>query len=169
MFWLKIIKKILKSLNAEADPKEIALAAVLGMFIGMSPGFVLQDLFFILLIFILKVNISSAFLAVVVFGVFTPLLDPLANKLGIMLLSAGSLTSFWTKMANMALIPFSKFNNSVVMGMLIISILLMVPIYFLSIHFVNFYRSQLQQKIEKLKIVKLLKASKLVKLYQRLS
>jgi len=167
MFWLKLIKKLLKALNAESSPSEIAGGVVLGSILGLTPFFALHNLIVVILLIILKVNISAAIFASIIFGVIGYAVDPLAHLIGQKVLLAGGLRDIWTVMYNVPVIGVSKFNNTVVMGSLIISFIIMLPLFLFSKKFVVVYRERIQEKLQKLKIVKILKATKIYNLFRR--
>ena len=67
MIWLKIIGKILRILNAEATPKQIAGGITLGMIIGLTPTFSLHNIGVIFLILVIRVNLTAAILSMFAF------------------------------------------------------------------------------------------------------
>ncbi|MGM0442526.1 MAG: TIGR03546 family protein [Elusimicrobiota bacterium] len=167
MLWIKLLKKLFKALNADASPGEIAGGVILGMVIGLTPLFTLTNFFIIALIIVLKVNVSGAIFSALIFGIVGYFIDPAAHILGEAVLTAGSLEGLWTVLYNTPVIPLTLFNNTVVMGTLLISLILMIPLYFIVKKLVKSYRKDIQEKVQKLKIVKILKASKLYKIYRR--
>ncbi len=167
MFWLKLIKKLFKALNADASPEEIAGGIVLGAIIGLTPLIALHNLLIFILIIILKVNISAAVFSSLLFGIIGYGVDPVAHIIGERLLLTEGLNNLWTTLYNIPVIPLTKFNNTVVLGSIIISLVIMLPLFVFSKKFVVIYREKLQQKVQKFKIVKLFKASKLYKIYTR--
>ncbi|MFH1415466.1 MAG: TIGR03546 family protein [Elusimicrobiota bacterium] len=167
MIWIKLIKKLFKALNANASPSEIALGVVLGSVIGLTPVFALHNIFVILLIIILKVNVSAAVFSSLLFSIAGLALDPAAHAIGSRLLLSEGLNAFWTTAYNIPVIPLTRFNNTIVLGSLVISVAAAVPLYLFSVRFVLIYRNSLHQKVEKLKIIKILKASKLYSIYTR--
>ncbi len=169
MFWLEFIKKLIKILNADVAPGEIAGGMALGSIIGFSPFFCLHNSIIAILILLIRVNISTAIFSTLVFGMIGYLIDPFAHSLGYYLLvKVDALIPFWTKLYNMPIVPFFKFNNTVVLGSLVISILLLLPIFLLTSVGVISYRRSLKAKIEKMKIVKIIKANKLYRWYMKI-
>jgi uncharacterized protein (TIGR03546 family) len=168
MFIIKILKKLIKALHSNASPSEIASGVVLGSIMGFTPGFTLVSFLVIFLIIILNVNISAAIVSSIIFSIGGLALDPLSHMIGSKVLYIPGLEGLWTSLYNMPLVPLSRFNNTVVIGGYIITLVLIIPIYIFSKKFVVVYREKLQAKIEKMKVVKLLKASKFFKFYTRL-
>ncbi|MFH1379404.1 MAG: TIGR03546 family protein [bacterium] len=166
MLIIKLIKKFVKLLNSDASPNQMASGFALGSIIGLTPFFSLHNIGIWILVFLLKVNVASAFLGVAVFSLAGFFLDPLADKIGYMVLSQSqALHGLWTAMYNMPIIPFTRFNNTLVMGSFIISIVLFVPIVLCMKYFVVYYRKHLQARLQKLRVFQLLKTSKLYQWY----
>ena len=162
MFFFNIFKSIIGILQSEISPNEVAFGASLGALIGLSPYMTLQNLVIFLLIFLLKVNVGSAFLSAGIFAIVGHFLDPWADKIGYALLvQATNLSPLWTKLYNMPLIPFTKFYNTVVFGSLIIAVVLFVPIFFVSKGLLVYYRTKLRAKVQNWKIMKVFKLSSL--------
>jgi uncharacterized protein (TIGR03546 family) len=168
MFWLTYVQKLFKALNENVSPNEIAGGVVLGSIIGLIPKTNLLALFIWILILLLQVNIAMATFAIVVFAIVGHITDPLFEKLGYLVLTGiPGLEGFWTWLYNLPIVPFTSFNNTLVMGNLIAGILL-APFVFLGMRrFVVAYRTRYREKIMKWKIVQVITASKLWDLYMR--
>ncbi|AKL97519.1 TIGR03546 family protein [Endomicrobium proavitum] len=158
MFIVKILKDIFKVLQTDVSPNQVAFGAALGIFLGFVPGVLWKCIFFFL-IMILRVNIGAAFVSWTVFGLVGLLLDPIADKIGYFILNLGFLFNLFTSLYNADIVPFTKFNNTVVMGNLALGVILFYPAYFFSKKFILYYRSHWREKIAKWRIVKLLTAS----------
>ena len=80
---LQAIAKLLKVLNSESEPGQISLAVCLAMVIGLTPFYSLHNLLVLLLVFLLRVNVSAFILGFIVFSGAAFLLDPLFHNLGL--------------------------------------------------------------------------------------
>ena len=168
MFWIKFVTNFLKILRAGQTPRQIAGGFALGAIVGLSPSFTLQGLFVWLIIFVLDVNLSAAFLAFAFFSLFAYIFDPLFHSLGYFLLvDTTALRGLWTYLYNAPLAPLSRFNNTVVMGSFVSAIILFVPIYFGMKRFVVAYRTHIHARVEQWKIYKILSKNSLIQWYQR--
>lgn len=169
MFWIQIVTNFLKILRAGQTPRQIAGGFALGSIVGMSPSFTLQGMFIWLIIFVLDVNLSAAFLAFTVFALIAYIFDPLFHGLGYFLLvQVDALKVLWTTLYNAPLAPLTRFNNTVVLGSLLLAIVFSLPIYFGMKSFVVAYRTHLHSRVEQWKIVKILSKSTLVKWYLKI-
>ncbi len=77
--------------------------------------------------------------------------------------------SLWTTLYNAPLLPYSRFNNSIVMGSLIFSLLAFYPVFWGGRVMVVKYRETLMERFNRLKIVQVFKASDVDKWYSRYS
>jgi uncharacterized protein (TIGR03546 family) len=162
---LKLLFKFIRILNKEASPRAIAGGMALGMIIGLTPKGCLHNIIVLILIFMLNVNTASALLAAGVFALFSYLGDPLFNKLGHALLTATPLQGLWTALYNTPLVPWTRFNNTLVLGSLSAALTLFWPVYVLLTWAVRQYREKVLAAVQKWKILQVIKASKLVALY----
>jgi uncharacterized protein (TIGR03546 family) len=166
MIWLRLIAKIFRILNAEATPTQIAGAVALGMIIGLTPTFSLHNIVVVFLILVIKVNLTAAILSMFAFDLIGYGVDPLSDWLGYTILTSTALRPLWIEAYNAAIIPFTRFNNTIVMGSLVISLILLVPIFLLTKYGVERYRSDLAAKFQQWRIVKAVKMSRFYKYYQ---
>ena len=93
---LRLDVKFLKILNSETDPSQISLAFSFSMIMGLTPIMSLHNLFVLLLVLLLKVNLTTFILGTAVFSVVAYLPDPLFHWIGLHLLTTRSLESLWT-------------------------------------------------------------------------
>jgi len=159
-FVIKLLRNIVKILQADISPNQIAYGFAVGLFLGLVPGILFKSAFFVL-IMILRVNAGAAFLAGAIFGVVGFFLDPLADMLGYFVLNLDFLKGLWSALYNMPIIPFTKFNNSIVMGNIVLSAILFYPAVFGTKKFLPYYRKRWRDKVASWKIVKLLTAGKI--------
>ncbi|TQV88417.1 TIGR03546 family protein [Aliikangiella coralliicola] len=163
---LAILAKILKVLNSEQSPGQLAMAVSLATIVGITPLLSLHNLLILLVVLWFRVNLT-------IFLVFWPLMTilglaiaPLAEQLGLQILQAPALVPMWESFYNTLIGRWSNFNYSGVIGALLIAIVLSVVLYPTSKYLINQYRDKWLEKFEQYHIVKVLKASKLWQLYQ---
>src|SRR6056297_1108654 len=129
---LTLLAKLFKVLNAEAEPGQISAALCLSMFFAFMPFLTLQHLLLLLIVLVLRVNLTGFILVCLVFSAVAFLLDPLFHSLGMAVLSADALSGFWSMLYDSGLLRLTRFNNSIVMGGLVTALLLSLPLYFAS-------------------------------------
>ncbi|MCB0342150.1 MAG: TIGR03546 family protein [Pseudobdellovibrionaceae bacterium] len=164
---LKQIFAFLKLLNSETGTHQIAWGIALGFVLGMTPALSLQTLLVFLLIFIFRVQAGAAFLSAFFFKFAAYLLDPLFHIVGEKVLQTPSLQDVFTTLYNMPIIPLTRFNNTIVMGSGVVSLLLVPVIYVLAKIFVIKYRHLVVERFQQSKIWKAIKATSLYKWYYK--
>jgi len=167
MFWINLLKKLIKALNENASPAQLAGGAVFGTFLGLCPGFGLHKIAVIILVIIINVNISMVIFSSALFGIIGFALDPVFHAIGKQLLLKDSLEKLWASLYNMPVVPFTKFNNTVMLGSLVVCIIIALPVFLFFKQFVIVYRSKIKDKLEKFRIVKFFKATGIYSIYQR--
>ncbi|MEN8243642.1 MAG: TIGR03546 family protein [Thermodesulfobacteriota bacterium] len=163
---IQSIAKLLKVMNSESEPAQISLAVCLAMIAGLTPFYSLHNLLVLLLVFLLRVNFSAFLLGWVIFSGAAFLLDPLFHKLGLWVLTLPALEEVWTMLYGQVLWRIERFNNSIVMGSVLLSLLLAIPLFFALNMLIRRYRQHILERLRKLKIVKILKASKFYEIYE---
>lgn len=168
MLWFNLLKKIVMILQSEISPKQVAAGAVLGMLIGFVPAKCLHSYVILIMILMLNVNIGSAFLAAGFAALAGYFADPLAHKIGYLLLVDTSfLTPLWIKLYNTPIVPFTRFYNTVVLGSFVISIILILPVYLFTLKFLAYYRANFKERVGKWKIMKIFNLSSAANLYNK--
>jgi uncharacterized protein (TIGR03546 family) len=89
----------------------------------------------------------------------------LFDAIGRALLGAPALRGLWTSLYNMPVVPFTKFNNSVVLGSLVSWVVAFLPIYFLGVWAVAKYREKVYERLKRTKFFQMVSASSLVQVY----
>ena len=166
---VNMIAKLLKVINSETDPGQISLAFCLAMVAGLTPLYSLHNLFILLLVLLLRVNLSVFLLGLAFFTGIAYLLDPVFHRIGLGILNAGALNGIWTNFYNITLLRLAKFNNSIVMGSLVFSVIAFVPLLMLLNLLIRRYREHILAWVRKTRIMQLLKTSKLYSAYQAVS
>ena len=166
---LTVIAKLLKALNSESEPWQLSMAFCLSMIAGLTPLCSLHNLLILLLALILRINLSTFLLGLAFFTGMAFILDPLFHWIGLTLLTASPLTALWTALYNSTLWRIERFNNSIVMGSLVFSLLLFVPLYLLLNEAIRRYREHVLEWIHKTRIMKAFTTSKLYHVYQSVS
>lgn len=127
---LKQIFNFLKLLNSENGTNQLAWGLSLGMILGFAPVLSIQTLLVFFLIFIFRVQMGAAFISAFFFKFAAFLFDQPAHHLGKLVLEMPSLRPLFTEMYNLPFVPMTRFNNSIVMGSMLVSFLLLPFAYF---------------------------------------
>ena len=166
MFWLKLLRDIIKLFEAGETPKQIALGFAFGCVLGLSPSLNLQGILVWVLILILDINLGATLLGATIFTLVAFLMDPVFHAVGFFLLTKlDFLKGLYTFLYNAPVAPLSRFNNTVVIGSFVVAWILFAPVFYGTQTFVIKYRDHISAKVHKWKIYKILNRSLLVKWY----
>lgn len=164
---LKQIFGFLKLLNSDTGTNQIASGIAAGFILGMTPFISLQSLLIFFLMFIFRIQIGAAFLSAFFFAFAAYLLDPVFHSVGLQILSLESLQPIFIQLFNMPIIPFTRFNNTIVMGSGVVSIILAPFIYILARILVQKYRVTVVERLKQTKAWKAIKATSIYKWYYK--
>lgn len=148
--------KLLQVIGSETEPGQISLGFAFALIAGFTPLASLHNLLVLFLILVLRVNLSAFLLGLACFSGIAYLLDPLFHRIGLAVLTAGSLEGLWTALYNSTLWRLERFNNSIVMGSLVVSVALFAPFYLLSNRLILKYREHFLAWVQKTKLVHVL-------------
>jgi len=166
---IKLLAKLLRVLNSETEPGQISLGLCFAMIAGLTPLLSLHNLLVLFLVLILKVNLSAFLLGLVAFTGVAYLLDPLFHQIGLAVLTLPALADLWTALYQSVWWRLEHFNNSIVMGSLVFSLALFIPVFMLANLLIRRYRQHILAWVQKTRIMQMLKASKLYQTYQSLT
>lgn len=166
---LTMLAKLLKALNSESAPWQVALAFSMSLIVALTPMFSLHNLLVLLLAFVIRVNLSAFFLGVAAFSLLAMVIDPLSIQLGASLLAQPGFQDFWTELYQSDFWRMTAFNHTLVLGGLLLSLLAFIPVFVLSRLLIVMYRQRLLNWISRLKVVQVLKAGKFYSLYKSLA
>ena len=128
---ISYIVKLLKALNTNSHPGEIAHAVAIGMLLGFMPkNNALWCLLFVFFLFV-RVHKGALLLAVLAASLLARLFDPLFDAIGYAVLTFSPLESVYAALLDIPFVAFTKFNNTIVAGSLIFSLILYTPVYIL--------------------------------------
>ena len=160
---ITMVAKLLAALNANARPGEIAAAAAFGLMLALIPGGNLLWVGLFVLIFFLKIHLATALLVMALARLGVPFADPLIGWVGLKILTIEGLHSIFTGMANAPVLPYTNFNNSLVLGGLLTGIAAWIPVFLLFSFLVRLYRNLLWPKLANSRLVKAFQRLPLVK------
>ena len=133
VFWL--IQQLLyarRAVQAESATWQIALGCTLGMVLGIIPKGNLIAISLTVIVLAIRLNLGAAMLSTLLFSLVGRWLDPITHPIGVYLLSADSLQTTWKRLYDLPMAPWTSFNNSVVLGSVVLGILVSIPFYLLT-------------------------------------
>jgi len=162
---LKQIFQLVKMLNSETATGQIAAGVALGFILGMTPSLSLQSLLVFILLFLFRVQIGAAFLSCFFFKLVAYVLDPAFDHVGYAVLTRPNLQNFFTTLYNMPIVPYTRFNNTIVMGSGLVAIVLSPLVYLLAKNLIGQYRVQVVERFKGTKLWKLIQATRFYQWY----
>jgi uncharacterized protein (TIGR03546 family) len=137
MIITRVIFRVIGWFEKYSSHQELSLGICLGMLLGLSSINSLQFWLGLALFFVIRANLTSLILSQFLFALVGYLGSPLFNYLGDYFLTRRALFSFWARLYESPIIPFTNFYNSYVLGRLMISVFLFVPLYAISKLLIN--------------------------------
>ena len=128
----------------------------MGVLIGLVPKGNLIAVALMMILGATRVNLGAGMLAAFIFSWVGMLTDPLTHRVGLAILEIESLRPFYMSLYNLPLVPWTHFNNSIVLGSLLLGIALLYPVYRLTEPQFEKYAPKLEERLKKFKVVKLL-------------
>jgi len=163
---LKLIQSIIKTLHSDGTPGQVAAGIALGSVLGLTPLVNVHNLIVFALIVILNVSFGGGMLGWALFVPIGFLLDRVFDAIGRGLLEAPSLRGLWTACYNTPLMPYTNFNNTVVLGSVVAWAVLAVPIFFAARYGVARYRATIGERVRQSKFYKAVTASQVYNWYR---
>jgi len=151
--------RIIKLLEANIAPGEIAAGICLGMFMGFVPLNGPITILLVLLFLFMKINRLSAMLSLPLFKLFYVLgVSYLADWIGrLLLIRADFLDHFWKVITGLPVLAYLELNHTLVIGGLAVSTVLSIPLYLLSVKGIISAREKYAGKIHNLPFIKWIK------------
>lgn len=163
---LKLIQSMIKALHSEGTPGQVAAGIALGSALGLTPLVNAHNLVVFALLLLLNVSFPGGMLG---WALFVPVgfaLDPVFDAVGRQLLTAPGLVPLWTAWYNTPLVPYTNFNNTVVLGSVVSWLALALPIYFASKLGVARYRATVGERVRRSRLYKAVTASQVYNWYK---
>ena len=137
------IVKLLKSLNTNSHPGEIAHAVAIGVLLGFMPkNNVLWYLLFVFFLFV-RMNRGAFLLTILIASLLAQFFDPLFDSIGYAVLTFSPLKPTYAALLDVPFVAFTKFNNT-------------IPVYIVTRVFIKSWRTYLAPALARSKFVQAL-------------
>jgi uncharacterized protein (TIGR03546 family) len=165
---LKSIGKFIIALNGNVKKTEIAAGIAWGVLLGLVPAGNFYWIVVFVLSFLFRNNFASKLLTMTVLKLLSPFIVFFVDNIGWQVLHLEYFQGLFTTMYNMPFVPFTKFNNTLVMGGLAAGTVLWLPVFLVFLPLISLYRKYIAVKIRNSKIVKAIAKSPLLKLADKI-
>lgn len=160
---ISLLAKLLKVLNSEVSPTQIGWAVALGLLAGLLPfGFL--TLVVLVIVCLFRVNLTMFF---VVWGISGGLMLFLGDGLESFTWQHARVDWLLQLLSSSETLQLLHLHHTLVLGACVLGLLLLGPVVWVSAFLVKQYRARLMAKIDKWKIVQIVKASKFYQLYEK--
>ncbi|WP_340676801.1 TIGR03546 family protein [Paraglaciecola sp.] len=160
------IAKLLKALNSDASPWQLAWGFTIGMIMGLTPLLGLHSLILLFVVLFFRVNLSAFLLSWALFALLALPLGSLMAQLGESILGSESLIPLWTQFYSTTVGQLTQFYHTLTLGSLVLSILISPFLLVASKLLIVQYRERVMVWVNKIKLVQFIKGTNFYRLYQ---
>ncbi len=168
MLIIKFLQTLIKALNSDGTPGQVAAGMALGLALGLTPLMSLHNLVVLLIAMMFTVSFPGFMLGWAIAVPFGFMLDPVFDRLGMALLTNDALLPMFAWITSTPVISLTRLNNSIVLGSLVFWLLALLPMYFVFRLVVARYRTDVYERIAKARVFQVVKASKVWDIYTTL-
>ena len=166
---LKQLFSFIRLLNSDTGNISLSMGLTCGFILGMTPVLSLHSFLVFLIIFFFRIQLGAALVSAFFFKFLAFLFDPLFHSVGVFFLELSSLKDLYTLLYNMPLIPYTRFNNSIVMGSAVITFCLSPFMFMISFYVIKKYRDVILARFKSTKFWKAIEATKFYQWYYKYS
>jgi len=112
---------------------QLALGVAFGLLIGLIPKDSLLPYVIALVALLSRANLLSLGASGLAFSWLSPKLDVVTHQIGRWVLTFDPLESAWTQLYQLPIVPWTRFENTVVTGSLLMGLILCLPVYLTSV------------------------------------
>ena len=156
LWFIQPLRAVAKALTSADSPRQMAAGFALGMMIGLVPKGNLTAILLAVLLLSMRVNLATGGLATMLFAWVGMVVDPLTHHVGGLLLSHPNLAPLWTWLYNQPVVPWTAFNNTVVMGSCAIGLWLLLPVYLVTRPLFAHHQPLLVERIKRYRLYQVL-------------
>jgi len=166
MLLFKLLHTLVKALNSEGTPGQVAAGMAIGLCFGLTPLLSLHNIVVLAVAMLTTVSFPGVMLGWAVAVPVGFMLDPLFHRIGMALLTSDGLTPAFVWIVNTPVISLSRLNNTIVLGSLVAWVALLVPAFFVFRYLVARYRKDVYERLERTRFFQVIKASKVWNAYE---
>jgi uncharacterized protein (TIGR03546 family) len=164
---IKATAKLILALNGNIKKSQIASGLAWGVLLGLIPAGSIFWVVLFLVTFLFRHNHKSKLFSMALIKLLSPLLVLHIDSFGWFVLHIEALQPLFTTMYNMPFVPFTRFNNTLVMGGLAGGAVLWLPSFLIFMALIPVYRNHVAPMIRNSKIVKAIGKFPLLKLIEK--
>lgn len=160
--------KLLKALNSDYSPSQIAVAICLGMIMGLTPLTALHNVFVLFIVLVFRVNLGIFLVSLTGFSGVAYLIDPFSELIGYEILTLSLFEPVWVALYQSSVFRLLEYNNTLVMGSLLLALVFSPALYWMTKFLVIQYRQKFMSLVQRSRLSAWLKGGKLMAAYRQL-
>ncbi|HYO26519.1 MAG TPA: TIGR03546 family protein [Lacipirellulaceae bacterium] len=158
---LRPLRLVAQALTGNDSPGQTAWGLALGMLVGLLPKGTIAAVVLAMLVCALRVNRAAALLAIGVFSYIGWALDDFAHRLGAIVLTWEPAWDAFQTVYELPLGAWIGFNNTVVMGQLLIGLYLFYPVHRLGRYAGAHLQPRITQYLMRYKVIRWLRGAEI--------
>ncbi len=166
MLLLKLLRQLIKTLNSQGTPGQVAAGMALGACLGLTPLVNAHNLLVFMVALITNVALGGVFLGWSLMALLGFILDPLFHAIGNWLLGMPALQGLWTSLYNTPGVPLTNFNNSVVLGSFVFWLVAAYPLFLLFRYLIARYRTHVYERLKQTHAFQVIAGSRVADVYR---
>ena len=157
MFFLfRPLRLLLKAFTTESTPRQMSMGLALGVLVGLVPKGNLLAIGLATMLAATRVNLAVAGAAIVAASFGAAFCDEWFDGIGYAVLTLPPMQQTWTQLANMPFVPWTDFNNTIVMGSLVTGLIIAWPVHRISLPLFARYSKSLGERARRWWLAKVL-------------
>ncbi|MFN3157884.1 MAG: TIGR03546 family protein [Rubinisphaera brasiliensis] len=149
MFILRAMRLLVRALTAESSHRQIAAGIALGLLVGFVPKGNLLALSVLTAVSACRISLPAVFFSAFLFSWIGLLLEPWTEPIGHWVLTQPALYDSFVWLYDQPLVPWTNFNNTLVMGSFLTGLVLCYPAYRITLPLVEKWEPPVTARIRK--------------------
>lgn len=141
------LRMMVETIRGNETPRQLAFGIACGMLLGLVPKDNLLSVILATLIVATRVNLFTATCSAFFFSWIGFVADPQIHLLGMKVLNYPGLQQVWAFLYDLPLVPWTRFNNTVVAGSLFTGICFFFPVYITSEFFFREFGAKIHDRL----------------------
>lgn len=129
---LRPIRLLLRAALMDSTPRQMSMGLAFGVLVGLIPKGNLLAIGLAMLLAASRLNLAVAGLGAMSAALIAVTCDSLFDSIGWYVLSQPSLAGLWIQLYETPWVPWTHFDNSIVMGSFVTGLALLLPVHFIS-------------------------------------
>ena len=151
LWFVRPLRYLVAAVRDNDSPRQLACGIGLGMVIGLVPKDNLTAVLLGAILLASRTNLAAAALSAFCFSWVGGLADPLTHRVGYWILTQPALQRIGATVFDLPVLPWTKLNNTVVAGSLALGLVLLYPIYQLSLLTIQQHGAAIVERIRRSK------------------